>query len=636
MNIILVLLVLLFAAPAWAQPVPPAQPALCAHPPCPTSEGGSVGGLIPAGSFGQIQTNAGSVLGIYGGAACSGGSAIASLDSSGAVTCVAAGGSVAGVSSLNGLTGALFIVGTTNQIAVTPLGTSVTLSTPQAIGTTSAPTFAGLTLSGLGSGGTTCVQAAASGQLSSTGAPCGSGSAGVTSITGTANEIIASQSTGAVTLSTPQAIAPASSPTFTGLTLSSLGGAGTVCLQVGNTGIVSTTGAPCGSGGAGGISSLNSQVGASQTFGNDTNVTISSATNVHTLGWTGTLARARGGTGIGTGLTGLILSSGTSPFSAYAGTSCPGAAVQSLDASGSATCVSLTLTAVTSLAGLTGALNMVGTANEISVVPSGQTITLMTPQAIAPSSSPTFNGLSITPCSLAGATGVVIHDAATIGCAPQLGVARGGTGSTSLPVALLLGNTVSPINGYTGTSCPGQAITALSAAGVASCIAPSGGVTSLTGTANQVNVSQPTGAVVLSLPQNIHTGASPTFNNLTLTAAVGTILQLNSQQCLGQSNGAVVHSLGSVFCVPQLGVSRGGTGATSLPSTLLRGNGASPISAYGGTVCPVGQVMTGLSSLGVATCTPPGGFNGTTNMMTSTFSACTMTFNGGILVSTTC
>jgi len=43
----------------------------------------------------------------------------------------------------------------------------------------------------------------------------------VTSITGTANEIIASGSTGNITLSTPQAIGTGSSPTFAGLTLSS-------------------------------------------------------------------------------------------------------------------------------------------------------------------------------------------------------------------------------------------------------------------------------------------------------------------------------------------------------------------------------------------------------------------------------
>jgi len=46
------------------------------------------------------------------------------------------------------------------------------------------------------------------------------GSTGVTSITGTANQVIASASTGAVTLSTPQNIATTSSPTFASMTLS--------------------------------------------------------------------------------------------------------------------------------------------------------------------------------------------------------------------------------------------------------------------------------------------------------------------------------------------------------------------------------------------------------------------------------
>lgn len=59
-------------------------------------------------------------------------------------------------------------------------------------------------------------------QLIYNGAVVQTGSGFVNSITGTANEIIASSSTGAVTLSTPQAIAPASSPTFVGLTVSGL------------------------------------------------------------------------------------------------------------------------------------------------------------------------------------------------------------------------------------------------------------------------------------------------------------------------------------------------------------------------------------------------------------------------------
>ena len=48
----------------------------------------------------------------------------------------------------------------------------------------------------------------------------------------------------------------------------------------------------------------------------------------------------------------------------------------------------------------------------------------------------------------------------------------------------------------------------------------SGGVTSITGTADQVVASASTGAVTLSLPQSIATASSPTFANLTTTGYI--------------------------------------------------------------------------------------------------------------------
>lgn len=66
--------------------------------------------------------------------------------------CINGGGyqtiATGGLSSLNGLTGAPSIVGTANEINVSAGGSSITLSTPQQIATTSSPTFAGLSLSG--------------------------------------------------------------------------------------------------------------------------------------------------------------------------------------------------------------------------------------------------------------------------------------------------------------------------------------------------------------------------------------------------------------------------------------------------------------------------------------------------------
>jgi hypothetical protein len=67
------------------------------------------------------------------------------------------------------------------------------------------------------------------------------------------------------------------------------------------------------------ITSLNGLTAATQTFANDTNVTITSATSTHTIGWTGQLAVGRGGTGAST-LTGVVIGNGASAMTAVAGT----------------------------------------------------------------------------------------------------------------------------------------------------------------------------------------------------------------------------------------------------------------------------------------------------------------------------
>ena len=57
-----------------------------------------------------------------------------------------------GVSSLNGQSGSLTLQGTANQVSVSTAAGVITLSTPQDINTSSSPTFAALTLSGLSNG----------------------------------------------------------------------------------------------------------------------------------------------------------------------------------------------------------------------------------------------------------------------------------------------------------------------------------------------------------------------------------------------------------------------------------------------------------------------------------------------------
>lgn len=85
-----------------------------------------------------------------------------------------------------------------------------------------------------------------------------------------------------------------------------------------DTGVAWVPAHPTGGGGGGGITSLNSQTGSAQIFANDTNVTISSAGNIHSIVWSGFLSVARGGTGVGT-LTGVVKGNGTSAFSVVSG-----------------------------------------------------------------------------------------------------------------------------------------------------------------------------------------------------------------------------------------------------------------------------------------------------------------------------
>jgi hypothetical protein len=72
------------------------------------------------------------------------------------------------------------------------------------------------------------------------------------------------------------------------------------------------------------------------------------------------------------------------------------------------------------------------------------------------------------------------------------------------------------------------------------------GVLSITGTANQVTASASTGAVTLSLPQNIHTGASPTFAGATfagdvlLSAATANLFLKNTSTGLKSASSTVV------------------------------------------------------------------------------------------------
>ena len=62
------------------------------------------------------------------------------------------------------------------------------------------------------------------------------------------------------------------------------------------------------------VQSVNGQTGQTQSFANDTNVTMTSSGDIHSLGWSGFLSMARGGTGTSTSFSNgsILFSNGTS------------------------------------------------------------------------------------------------------------------------------------------------------------------------------------------------------------------------------------------------------------------------------------------------------------------------------------
>ena len=137
-------------------------------------------------------------------------------------------------------------------------------------------------------------------------------------------------------------------------------------------------------------------------------------------------------------------------------------------------------------------------------------VTLTTPQSIATTSSPTFGGLTLT--------------------AP-LTVPNGGSGVATLTDGgLLLGSGTGAITAL-GVATNGQ-------------IPIGDGTTdpvlaTLTGTTNQVTVTNGAGSITLSTPQDIDTGASPTFTGLTLNPTAATTVEFLDANILLQSTSAV-------------------------------------------------------------------------------------------------
>lgn len=92
------------------------------------------------------------------------------------------------------------------------------------------------------------------------------------------------------------------------------------------------------------------------------------------------------------------------------------------------------------------------------------------------------------------------------------------------------------LNAGSGISISGGQNPTITNTGVLSLNSATGTLT-LQGTTNQVSVNTSGNTITLSLPQNIHTGASPTFNGLTLSSLTpGSVLFAGSGGTISQNN----------------------------------------------------------------------------------------------------
>lgn len=177
-----------------------------------------------------------------------------------------------------------------------------------------------------------------------------------------------------------------------------------------------------------------------------------------------------------------------------------------------------------SISGSTGNITITNTGVTSLVAGSNVNISGAT-GAVTISLPTTLSGL--TSVSSTTFTGALTGNASTATLATTATNIAGGTAG-SLPYQTAAGTTgmlAATTNGFVLTLASGLPVWA----------ANTGGVTSITGTANQVIASSSTGAVTLSLPQNINSGAAPTFVGTNFTSIPNSGLT-NSSLTIGSTN----------------------------------------------------------------------------------------------------
>lgn len=117
-----------------------------------------------------------------------------------------------------------------------------------------------------------------------------------------------------------------------------------------------------------------------------------------------------------------------------------------------------------------------------------------------------------------------------------------------------------------------------------------GGVTSITGTANQIIASAPTGAVTLSTPQNIATTSTPTWAGEEITVTGTNTAQTTWQNAGGSFTAGIKRETGVDYFMLQLG-----TSLTNTSDALISKTTSSPLNIRSG---PVSSPDNGIGLIG--------------------------------------
>ena len=382
------------------------------------------------------------------------------------------------------------------------------------------------------------------------------------------------------------------------------GSAGT-CLSTNGAGVLAW--ASCSSGGTG-LTSLNGQTGATQSFADvdDTNVTltIGSAADVHTftMGWAGTLANTRGGTGQNTSAWSALPLVTAGTWSQYAGTGACGAgtAITALSASGVATCSALGAGNVSTGVTLTAGQLVIGAGTTNIAVGdlSGDVTT----------SGGTATALSLTGVGAGTYGQVTVDTKGRVSSASIIAdVPHGGTGVATL-TGLVFGNGAAAFSAYAGTgACPaGQSISALSGSGVATCTPAGAGdvIASGTLTANRLILGAGTTTVVAAASLGTTTtvlhgnaGGAPSFASVVDADLSGQVQVPHGGTGLASgSQGGVPYfatsttMASSATLVNHAVVVGGGPGA---PRTIGTGTAGQVLISQGASVDPIWSAATG-------------------------------------------